>query len=212
VAEDRRDVWDLLTLAFWFAFFAIGLAPELFFAAIRNAAGVAPYTALVNSSAVITVGFSVYLALFAYRRCRAAALTPYLAQGKALEVALVALVAFLELPAMSATLQTRRTLLALLLDLNALHDGYLQSVIIFVSASKLLAWAYLFSLVVRYHAFGNRAVFTLVPSMFPSMNRPARIAPEDEPPARTDAPGSLTPPEHVDADTPVDAGRGVPGK
>ncbi len=210
MGEDRRDLWDLLTLAFWFAFFAIGLAPELFFSAIRAAAAVAPYTALVNSSAVITVGFSVYLALFAYRRCRAAELTPYLAQGKALEVALVALVAFLELPAMSTTFHVRRTLLALLLDLDTLHDVYLLGVIVFVSASKVLAWVYLFSLVVRYHAFGNRAVFTLVPSMFPSMNRPEHASPAAS--VHTEAPGALTPPQVVDADAPVDAGRGVPGK
>jgi hypothetical protein len=195
VADDRQDVWDLLTLAFWFVFFAIGLMPELFFAAIRDAANVAPYTALVNSSAVISVAFSVYLALFTYRRCRDAGVAAYLAKGKALEVALVGLVAFLELPSVSATLHVRRTLLALVLDLGELPDVYLRSVILFVAASKLLAWSYLFSLVVRYHAFGNRAVFNQVPSIFPSMHDAKNIESDATAPARSDAPGAITPPD-----------------
>ncbi len=205
MGDDRQDVWDLLTLAFWFVFFAVGLVPELFFSAIRDLAGVAPYTALVNSSAVITVGFSIYLALFAFRMCRAAGLTPYLSQGKALEVALVSLVAFLELPAMSATFQGRRTLLALALDMSSLGDLYLQGVILFVSASKLLAWAYLFSLVIRYHAFGNRTVFTEVPSIFPSMHRADRSAPEEPVSPSDQSPGAIAPPERPAAEPPVEA-------
>lgn len=205
MGDERRDFWDLLTLAFWFVFFAVGLVPELFFSAVRDAARVAPYTALVNSSAVITVGFSVYLALFAYRRCRASGLSPYLAQGKALEVALVALVAFLELPTVNATIQARRTLLALLLDLASLRDVYLQAVILFVSASKLFAWAYLFSLVIRFHAFGNRDVFTQVPSIFPSMNNHESKKSEAPTAPNQDAPGAIAPPEHTAAKPPVDA-------
>ncbi len=204
MVDDRRDVWDLLTLAFWFVFFAVGLAPELCFSALRAAAGVAPYTALVNSSAVITVGFAVYLALFTYRRCRASGITPYLSQGKALEVALVSLVAFLELPAVSMTFQSRKTLLALTLDLGSLNDLYLQGVILFVSASKLLAWAYLISLVIRYHAFGNRAVFTQVPSIFPSMQRSTN-APSEAAAPRAETPGALAPPDRPAAEPPAEA-------
>ena len=95
MADDRRDVWDLFTLAFWFVFFAVGLVPELFFSAVRDAAAVVSYNALVNSSAVITVSFSAYIAFFAFRRCRAADLSRYLSQGKALEVALIALANYL---------------------------------------------------------------------------------------------------------------------
>ncbi len=202
MGEDRRDGWDLLTLAFWFVFFLIGLAPELFFSAFREAGGVSPYSALVNSSAIITVGFSIYIALFTYRRCRSAGLTAYLSQGKALEVALLSLVAFLELPALRASVEGRRTLLALVLDLGTVEDRYLQGVILFVTASKLLAWIYLFSLVLRYHAFGNRTVFTQVPSMFPSMHRAEHRDPPNAAESRT--PGALTPPEpEDDAEPPV---------
>lgn len=205
MGEDRRDGWDLLTLAFWFAFFAIGLMPELCFSVFRRAGGVSPYTALVNSSAIITVGFSIYIALFAYRRCRSVGLTAYLSQGKALEVALLALVAFLELPAMRTGIEGRRTLLALVLDLGTVEDRYLQGVILFVTASKLLAWLYLFSLVLRYHAFGNRTVFTQVPSMFPSMHRREPEQSRELASPKFDMPGALAPPETRDAEPPVDS-------
>lgn len=204
MGDEQRDVWDLLTLAFWFAFFVIGLAPELFFSAFRAVGGVSAYSALVNSSAIITVGFAIYLALFAYRRCRYAGLTAYISQGKALEVALLALVAFLELPALRSSLEGRRTLLALVLDLGTVGDRYLQGVILFVAASKLLAWIYLFSLVLRYHAFSNRTVFTQVPSMFPSMHRAEHKEPLNLKSADSRMPGALTPPESEDdAEPPV---------
>ena len=202
--DDRRDVWDLLTLAFWFVFFTIGLVPELFFSGIRHAAGVAPYTAVVNSSAVITVCFSVYLALFAYRRCIGSGNSPYMSKGKALEVALVSLVAFLELPPVSIAAETRKTLLALAFDLGSIDDLYLQGVILFVSASKLIAWAYLISLVIRYHAFGNRDVFTQVPSIFPSMHSEGPIKSDVAAP-RTETPGALGPPERPAVEPPVEA-------
>lgn len=204
MGEDRRDVWDLLTLAFWFVFFMVGLAPELWFALMRQMGGVSPYSALVNSSAIITVSFSIYLALFAYRRCRSAGLTPYLSQGKALEVALLGLVAFLELPAMRAGIEGRRTLLALVLDLGVVEERSLQGIILFVTASKLLAWMYLFSLMLRYHAFGNRGVFTQVPSMFPSMHRTEHAITGEQTPT-TSMPGALAPPSGHDEEPPVDS-------
>lgn len=188
--EQRRDIWDLLTLAIWSLFFAVGLAPELAFYAIRTASNVPTATALVNSSAIITLGFAGYLSLFAYRQCLATGLNRYLSQGKALEVGLLALVAFLELPARGSLVQSR-TLLSVLLSLGEITDHYLQAVIVFVGVSKLLAWAYLFSLVIRYHAFGNRRVFSEVPSLFPSMHRPENTSADDEGPA----PGDLSPPE-----------------
>jgi hypothetical protein len=120
-------------------------------------------------------------------------LTAPIAQGKALEVGLLALVGFLELPAKGSIFQSR-TLLAVLLALDDIPDQYLRAVILFVGASKLLAWSYLVSLVVRYHAFGNRNVFTEVPSLFPSMHR-AQRPPEAGHPQAESAPGDLSPPD-----------------
>ena len=212
MGEARRDIWDLFTLGAWFVFFSIGLAPELAFYGIRAAAQVRTSTALVNSSAVITLGFAAYVALFAFRRCRDTGLTRYLAQGKALEVGLIALVAFLELPARGSIFQSR-TLVMVLLSLNEIPDRYLQAVVLFVGASKLLAWSYLFSLMIRYHAFGNRRVFAEVPSLFPSMHHP----PPDEPDESTEAesssaPGDFAPPQESDSPAEPAQSRRLAGK
>ncbi len=208
MGESRRDVWDLLTLGAWFIFFAVGLAPEFAFYAVRDAAQVRTSTALVNSSAIITLGFAAYVAFFAFRRCRDTGLSRYLSQGKALEVGLIALVAFLELPARGAVFQSR-TLVLVLLSLNEIPDRYLQAVVLFVGASKLLAWSYLLSLTIRYHAFGNRRVFSEVPSLFPSMH----LAPaEDEPDDDAAAPGDFAPPDEAESSPESPPTRRLAGK
>lgn len=193
MGDERRDIWDLFTLCAWFVFFAIGLMPELAFYGIREYAHVRTSTALVNSSAIITLGFAAYIGLFAFRRCREEGLSAYLSQGKALEVGLIALVAFLELPSRGAVFQSR-TLVTVLLALGEIPDRYLQAVVLFVGASKLMAWSYLVSLMIRYHAFGNRRVFTGVPSLFPSMHR-AQADESGGPDAPTQTPGVFAPPE-----------------
>lgn len=173
MSDNRRDAWDLFTLGLWFPFFLVGLVPELAFYLIREWGAVPPYTALVNSSAVITLSFAAYVAFFALRRCRDAGLSRPMAQGKALEIGLLALVAFLEIPTKGMAFQAR-TLIGVLLDIQQLPDRYLQLVVFLVGTTKLVAWAYLFSLVIRYHAFGNRRVFAQIPSMFPSMHATGR--------------------------------------
>lgn len=207
LGEERRDVWDVLTLGAWFLFFGMGLMPELAFNGIRAAASVRTSTALVNSSAILTLGFAAYLGLFAYRRCVENGLGRYLAQGKALEVGLIALVAFLELPARGSVFQSR-TLVSVLLQFGDIEDRYLQAVVMFVGLSKLTAWAYLLSLVIRYHAFGNRDVFSTVPSLFPSMHR-APPDDADEPEAPPRSPGGFAPPETGDTSR-EDAGEDPP--
>ena len=186
-------MWDLLTLGAWFVFFAVGLMPELAFNGIRAMAQVKTSTAVVNSSAIITLGFAAYIGLFAFRRCRERGLTAYMAQGKALEVGLIGLVAFLELPARGSIFQSR-TIVTVVYQLGEIPDRYLQAVVLFVGASKLLAWAYLLSLTIRYHAFGNRYVFSEVPSLFPSMHRAQPDDPDTGPPP-TITPGDYAPPE-----------------
>ena len=128
-----------------------------------------------------------------------------MSQGKALEVGLIALVAFLELPARGSVFESR-TLITVLLSLGEIPDRYLQMVVLFVGASKLLAWAYLMSLMIRYHAFGNRKVFAEVPSLFPSMHREGAGRDTDEHEAdRT--PGEFAPPDPDGAGDGSSAGR-----
>ncbi len=218
MSENRRDVWDLFTLGLWFPFFLVGLVPELAFYLIREWAAVPPYSALVNSSAVITLAFAAYVAFFALRRCRDAGLSRSMAQGKALEVGLLALVAFLEIPTKGMAFQAR-TLIGVLLDFQQLPDRYLQLVVFFVGTTKLVAWAYLLSLVIRYHAFGNRRVFAQIPSMFPSMHTGARqqeaLHAESRAAARHDGDGHASPAQTRDAaaeEAHTPAERGIAGK
>jgi len=99
-----------------------------------------------------------------------------------------------------------------LLALGEIPDRYLQMVVLFVGASKLLAWSYLMSLMIRYHAFGNRKVFTEVPSLFPSMHH-AHDGDEEQDASDSSA-GTFSPPEGGDAptDTPQADRREVTGK
>ncbi len=168
MSDDHRNVWDLLTLGLWSCFFAIGLVPELAFYAFRELAAVPSYVALVNSSAVITIALAAYLAFFANRRCKESGLGRVASHGKALEIAVLCLVAFLEIPAKGSAFEAR-TLLEIVLDFRSLPGRYLQTVVLFVGLSKLVAWLYLYSLVLRYHAFADRGVFARIPSLFPSM-------------------------------------------
>lgn len=166
--DNHRDIWDFFTLSLWTLFFAVGFTPELAFYGLRAISGVTSFTALVNSSAVLTLSLTAYLAFFCYRRCLEWGVSTTIAQGKAMEVAVLSLVAFLEIPAKGTIFETR-TLISIVLEFRDLPGLYLQSVVLFVGVSKLLTWLYLYSLVLRYHAFGNRGVFARIPSLLPSM-------------------------------------------
>ena len=174
---EKPTIWDTFTLGLWALFFAMGLVPELAFHLLRAAAGVSYFTAIVNSSVFITLVLTSYMTLFVYRRCRDADIHPFAASGKTVQAAIFALVAFMDLPSRRATFETH-TLLEILFELDQLPDLYVKSVVVLVAVTKIAAWCYLFSLVFRYHAFGNRDVFTSIPSLIPS----AHVKTEDKAP------------------------------
>lgn len=186
----RVDGWDFLTLLLWSLFFAAGLVPEPVFVALRTLARVPAHNAFVNSSAVITVALALYFALFVRRCCLNAGLSPGESQGRATQAGLIALVAFLEVP-QSGIYSDGRTLLYLVIRSQDIADTYLKSVILAAGACKLIAWWYLYSLVLRYHAFGTRDVFVRMATMFPSAR--SNDSPKDHTP---------TPPKTDDAEEP----------
>ena len=161
----KVTIWDGLTLGLWSLFFIVGLAPELFFHGFRIVARVTTHHAFVNSSAVITVGFSAYIAFFVSRQCRRAGLNDGDAHGKALQVGILAMIAFLELPSQSAVFGTQ-TLLLLMLQSFHMSDPYLRNVILLVGCCKLISWFYLYSLMLRFHLMGRRHVFSRMPTFF----------------------------------------------
>lgn len=170
MTDPSPNRWDTLSLMLWSLFFACGLAPEPVFYALRDAASVASYRAIVNSSLVITVSLSAYLALFVLRRCRESGMSALEAQGKALQAGVLGLLAFLEFPARGASFEVQ-TILGLLIRIRELHDTYLQGVILLVGLGKLTAWSYLYSLVLRFHGRAKRNVFANSPTLFPSTRR-----------------------------------------
>ncbi len=172
VGVPRVSRWDLLTLGLWSIFFLVGLVPDLAYYLLREWAFVSPRTAVVNTPAIVTFTFSAYFAFFVLRRCRESGLTEVGAQGRAIQAGLLGIVAFLYLPSTGGASATgsapheARTILELLVNYRDISVPLLKWYVLFIGWSKLLAWWYLFTLIVRYHVFGNRAVFAAMPSFF----------------------------------------------
>ena len=186
--EAPRNFWDLASLPLWFAFFSAGLFPEPVFYALRDWSQVAAQTAFVNTSAVITVAFSGYLGFFAYRRCRDGGLDEGESQSRAVMVVLIGFLAFSEIPAYGSQVEVR-TLLEQAFNYRQILDGTDRFAVLFMGWSKLLAWWYLGSLIVRYHLAGNRGIFARVPRLVGG----ARTTSSQGPPPGTPA-GGIEPP------------------
>lgn len=185
--DGHRNRWDLPTLILWALFFAAGLVPEPFFYVLRELGAVATQRAFVNTSSAITVTFAAYLSLFAHRRCRESGASFVEAQARAFQVGVLALFAFLEMPTGNGTVEVA-TLLELVLRFRELPDDSLRGVVLFIGACKLFTWCYLLSLLLRYHAFGMRDVFTTMPTLFPSAHGSALLHGAGDSPDRAEAP------------------------
>lgn len=192
MTEHRRNAWDILTVGLWTLFFAAGLAPERVFQIFRTIAAVSSQRAFVNSSSVITVGFAIYLGFFVRNRCRDSGLSPSESQAHAIQISLIALLAFLEVPSRTGAYDSR-TFLEFLIYFREIPDRYVRNVVLFVGAIKLTAWWYLFSLVLRYHLFGNRNVFAHMIPLIPSARVADTTAAEEQPPTSFENEPGATP-------------------
>jgi len=157
-SPDRQDVWRFPALLLWLLFFIVGLAPEPVYYLLRQAGGVVPQYAIVNSPQALTVGFAAYLAVFSLNRCRAAGLSLPAAQDRALLVGVLGLAAFLPVD----------FLRLIQLYLNPETQGRLFVYLNYAAAAvKVAAWWYLLSVMVRYY-LGAEDAFAEIPSIFPS--------------------------------------------
>jgi len=168
----QRDFWRPPALLLWTLFFLIGLVPFQVYVYLRHVAEVVPQRALINSEFAVTLALAGYVTLFCYQRCREMALTPFEAQDKALQLGLIGLVAFL--PFDYAVLLTAH--------LNPAIKS--PALLYIVGAAKLFSWFYLYSLFLRYYAFGVDNVFIEIPSVFPSARRRPTAATSQKSPTK----------------------------
>jgi hypothetical protein len=174
----RRDPWVWATLALWFVLFGVGLVPEPTFLFLRDVGSVVAQSALTNSPWLITIAFAGYLAVCAYQSCCLdGSLSSNEAQARGVEVGVIALVAFLPFP------------LELLVTVGEISGAELRAVVYLVGGAKFGAWVYLLVQVIRCYAFANLAVFSRVPSMFPSSHAIGQ-------PSATTNPGAREPGTH----------------
>jgi len=151
-----RDLWRWPALLLWLIFFLVGLLPEKTFFLLRDLGYVATQNASVNSVWLPVAAMAAFLTFFAYYVCREANLDPGEAEGKALQIAVFALLAFLPL----RLEQFKEYLLVPVPEHRRLLIG--------ACTVKCVAWLYLLSLVIRYYCWKGGRVFTLLPSAFSS--------------------------------------------
>lgn len=174
--DDKWDYWRPPVFGLWVLFFLVGLVPEPVFLTLREWSGVLPQHAVVNSPHLITVAFGGYVALFCWHRCRDAGLSRWESQDRALQLGVVALVAFLPV------------------DFFAVFTAHANPLVqhrfsvYLVGIGKLAAWWLLVSMFVRYYAFGADQVFAHVPSLFPSARRARRVEKRETAPCAERAP------------------------
>lgn len=152
----EKDPWRFPVFGLWLLILMIGLIPEPVYYLMRFAGGVVSQRALVNSPYMITIALAVWVMLFVFYACVRCGLSPLQAQDRALQLAVLALVAFL--PVDLPTLLTAHS--------NPLMRA--RFAIYLAGLTKLLAWWFLLNLIVRYYLLQMEDVFARIPSLFPS--------------------------------------------
>lgn len=162
--EPKSDYWRWPAIALWLVFFTVGVVPERIFLVLRDLAGISTYDAALNSYQLITLALAAYFGFFCYQRCREAGLDEAIAQAKAIQVAALGLLAFLDVP------------FEHLLEKRTAYYQFLLG----ISAAKMLAWLYLYSIMVRYYFSQKTNVFAHMITLIPSAH--TLDHPKEDPP------------------------------
>jgi hypothetical protein len=183
-------LWRFANILVWFVLFVMGLQPEHTFFLLRQASHVVTQSAFINSYYVITYAFTGYLVWFTWRVCRAAGLSSDTAQGKAIQVGLLALLAFLPMRLEQAIYYHQ---------IAVPLDRWLN---VTAGIGKCLAWLYLFSLILRYYTWEGPSAFVNMRALCPSAREDEEEvedlhAEESSPAPLRPASGDLAPDEPV---------------
>jgi hypothetical protein len=168
VLLSSRDYWRFPALLLWMVFFSLGVSPEEIYHYCRMVGHVTTQRALTNSPWILPLGMAAYLAMFTFHRCREAGLDDIQARGKAFQVMILALPAFLPIR------------LELVLHYRDIPIESYRWVVLGVAAAKTLTWFYLCSVVVRYYLGWGAQVYRDMPSVFPSVWNTEPGAPNGE--------------------------------
>lgn len=179
--------WRIPAFLAWMPLFFAGYFPEWTYHWLRDVGGVVTQRALINNHYAITLASAGYILFFTYRRCRDAGDDAANAQGKALQLGVAGLLAFLPMR------------IEYLPDYFAIPVPEQRRLLLFFAAAKTATWLYLFSIVLRYYVWSGERVFQKMRPLFPSLKHPgeetdASQSPVQPPPRENACPGSLAPP------------------
>ena len=154
-------VWGVFVLLLWLGFFTLGLFPDFFYEFLRHEANVVTSRAMVNSVFLLYSALIVYLFGFLYRASRDAGLSSVMSQVLAVQLSMVALLAFLPVR------------LEFIPDYLRAPDATWRRLILTVCAFKVASWIYLVTLLFRYYLFSGAEVFRQMAPVFPSARQEA---------------------------------------
>ena len=157
----RFDLWRLPALLAWLFFLAVGLFPMWTFETVREWGFVATQRALVNSHWMLITAWAGYFALFVLSRCREAGQTTAEAQGRALQVGIIALLAFLPVRLEQAA------------EFAEIIQPFERRLLFATILAKGLAWVYLLALILQYYLIRGHRAFTGMACLFPSVHMEA---------------------------------------
>lgn len=166
----QSDRWRWPNLALWTVFFGVGLFPEYVYNTLREHAGVLTQEAMVNSVNVLLFGLAGYFAFFTWQRCREAGMSVAASHGKATQLGILGLAAFLPI-GLHQLPEYRETFTS-----EGLRVMYAFAL------GKFVIWLYLYQIVLRFYLFSGYQVFERLPALFPSARAKTEVPsqPEDK--------------------------------
>jgi len=143
-------IFRLLNVLLWLFFFIVGASPEDTFNFLRIISGVTVWKALVNSPWIITFLLTAYYMYFIYSRCKEVPLPILESLLKAIQIGLMAFIAFLPLRPD--------------FDLYKNVPQY-KNVVYALLSMKVFFWLFLLTIVVFYYLNGH-SIFKRLPDLF----------------------------------------------